>query len=57
MPTKEQIEAFQKIEAILQPSNINLIAAQSTRETWKGIDQLIEILAPLFSSSDDSDAS
>ncbi len=57
MPTKEQIEAFQKIEAILQPSNINLIAAQSTRETWKGIDQLIEILAPLFLSPDDSDAS
>ena len=57
MPTKKKKKKKKKIEAILQPSNINLIAAQSTRETWKGIDQLIEILAPLFLSPDDSDAS
>jgi hypothetical protein len=48
MPTPEQIIAFQKIEGILQPSIISSIYQNGTRETWKSINELIEILAPLF---------
>lgn len=48
MVTKEQVEAFEKIKSILEPPVIASLASGSTRESWKQIDALIEILKPLF---------
>ena len=48
MPTQEQIQAFAAITQILEPSTISSISANGTRETWKKIDEWINILAPLF---------
>ena len=56
MPTPEQIQAFAAITQILEPSTISSISNNGTRETWKKIDEWINILTPLFSLPQDSDA-
>ena len=55
MPTQEQIKAFAAITEILQPSTMSSISANGTRETWKKIDEWINVLIPLFLDTEKED--